>query len=268
MSNAPSSFTEPYAALQATQRSDCSQPDINTPVSTHQPAINQSPEQQHFEMSLLPGHNQPIYSPLSPQRLNPSPARSFFAKPFAAPIESAPSKRSIAADMTALQQQQAALHEQIQQQAHITSERIKGLRHQLDRQEVRHQNEILRLTSYWEQQLAALETHRTDSAQTRSQQRLEPRKSSSKKSPLRGVSTTYQVPSRAQSHWMDSSLGAIPTFIWLVMLGIGMAGASAIALSPTVLWPSLSIYIRAAIPLLFVTGLLGLGVTAVWDTFR
>ena len=280
MSNASSSsFTEPYAAQRSGPENSNSSVSNNQPPAINQPAIsqpafNQSPE-QHFKMSLLPGHTQPVYSPLQPlpiERLNQDLTSSFMGRAFAEQTDTV-SKSNFSAEIAALHRQQAAICKQMQQQERITSERLKGLRHQLDRQETRHKNEILCLTNDWKRQLADLETSQTDNAQSRSEQRRdiqrpEQTKSRYKKSPLQSISNTYQVPARAQTRWVDRSLGAIPVFIWLVVIGLGIAGASAIALSPGVLWPSFSIYIRAAIPLLFVMGLLGLGITAVWDTFR
>ena len=90
----------------------------------------------------------------------------------------------------------------------------------------------------------------------------------SKLSPLQSVSATYLIPHRTPVSWVDKFLGAAPAFVALVVVGTGIAALSAIALSPTVLWPSLSLVIQAVIPFIFVTGLVSVGITAVWDAAR
>ncbi|MEO0769092.1 MAG: hypothetical protein AAFY72_06605 [Cyanobacteria bacterium J06649_4] len=84
---------------------------------------------------------------------------------------------------------------------------------------------------------------------------------------LRHVPTTYQLPV-FRINAFDRVLGSVPTFFVWVVAGIALAGLSAIALSPTVLWPSLSIVIQTIIPYIFVAGLCSLFVTAVWNSGR
>lgn len=140
-----------------------------------------------------------------------------------------------------------------------SAEKIQKLRSQLDLIEQRHRSELSQLETTWRRELAATVAAQSTHAK-QAQNRLKPN--------LRHISTTYRVPKRLRPGWMDRSLSAVPKFLALVVAGITLAAFSAIAFSPEVLWASLSPIIQSAIPYIFVAGLLGVFVTAVWDTAR
>ncbi|MEL6602178.1 MAG: hypothetical protein AAFP20_03000 [Cyanobacteria bacterium J06614_10] len=141
-----------------------------------------------------------------------------------------------------------------------SAEKIQKLRSQLKRIEQRHRSELSQLEETWRRELAA--TIAAQSAQTKQIQnrRLKPT--------LGHISTTYVVPRRLRPGWMDRALSTVPRFLSLVVAGIMLAALTAIAFSPNGLWVSLSPIIQSAIPYIFVVGLLGVFVTAVWDTAR
>ncbi|MEL6468120.1 MAG: hypothetical protein AAFQ74_00195 [Cyanobacteria bacterium J06623_4] len=141
-----------------------------------------------------------------------------------------------------------------------SAEKIQKLRSQLKRIEQRHRSELSQLEETWRRELAA-----TVAAQPAQQKQIQNRRL---KPNLNHISTTYVVPRRLRPGWLDRALSTVPRFLSLVVAGIMLAALTAIALSPEVLWASLSPLIQSAIPFIFVTGLLGVFITAVWDTAR
>jgi len=144
-----------------------------------------------------------------------------------------------------------------QSSAQSPSDEIQQLRSQIAQMEQRHTSEIQQLEALWQEQLAIELEPRLDSPITT--QTARPRLS------LDHIATTYEVPRRLRLKWIERSLGSIPKFLLLVVAGMVLAAVGAIALSPTVLWPSVSTVIVDMVPTLFVIGLFGFFATAVWN---
>lgn len=209
--------------------------------STPARQANQSPQPPIFEMPLYPGHSEPAYSPLDTRGDRTS------------------------EELAALRKQQNKLSEQLREQDRISHERFKGLQYQLERQAQQHQSEIRRLSQRVSQnpvtQMPATQMPATQISIAQAQTLRRPKVS------LQGIPTTYELPARSQPSWFETTLSAVPAFVWLMMIGMGMAIAVAIAIAPNLLMPSLGTYLRTAIPAVFIVGLVGMCITAVWDTF-
>lgn len=166
--------------------------------------------------------------------------------------------------------------------AQHASEELHKLRSKLYSLEQRHNVELCQLEATWQSRLDAAIT--LPQSNPRSNPQLDALKQRSVgpvfpapafpmplgnqvRPSLRHVPTTYQLPV-FRINAFDRVLGSVPTFFVWVVAGIALAGLSAIALSPTVLWPSLSIVIQTIIPYIFVAGLCSLFVTAVWNSGR
>ncbi|MEO1622600.1 MAG: hypothetical protein AAFU53_16395 [Cyanobacteria bacterium J06632_3] len=224
--------------------------------------VNQSPDGA-FEVPLFPGYvkhrSRPKYAYIN-DRLTASSTR---------PSPHGSSQRKAAAQVSA-QHASAELHK---------------LRSQLHSQEQRHELELRQLETQLEAKLEAKWQERLDAAITLQSSTAHLANTDSYggvvdqtlpaslspfgkvKPSLRHVPTTHQ-PMVFRVTVFDKLLGAIPSFLVWVVAGIALAGVSAIALSPTLLWPSMSSIIQAMIPYIFVVGLSSLFVTAVWSVSR
>ncbi len=235
---------------------------------------NQSPEQaaDMFEMPLFPGYVKAVHAPaVRSPRQTPSYAMG-----------------SQSRDIAALVRQQAEFSHYIQEQSKHAQSEIEGLQQQLVKQARQHQTELQQMSQAWRRQFTAL-TQATAAQETvapsiealedkpnvesERRQANTPARASRRRTVLSRISTTYRVPHRPQVRWVETVISAVPTFLWLFVLGMGIAGISAIALSssglaPASLWPSMGPYINVAIPIIFIVGLLSLSITAVWDSFR
>lgn len=221
---------------------------------------NQSPEQvtgpvpaQLFEMPLFPGYMKAVHSPAAKSQRQTQLPRS--------------------REIEALIRQQAEFSHYIREQSKQSQESIEGLQLQLQAQQKQHHTAMQQMTQTWTRQLTALNEATaakvSASAIPAVERRMETeQRPQVKRARLSHIPTTYKVPRRTQVTWIEQLLGAVPAFVWLVVTGMAVAGMTAIALSPAGLWPSVSFFIRLAIPIVFVTGLLSLSITAVWDSFR
>ncbi len=81
---------------------------------------------------------------------------------------------------------------------------------------------------------------------------------------LRRIPTTYQVV-RSHSPRFDRSMNAFQQFLLYVVIGMSVAGLSAIALSFTTLWPAVLAVIRPVVPFIFVAALIGLVAIFLWE---
>ncbi len=81
---------------------------------------------------------------------------------------------------------------------------------------------------------------------------------------LSHIPTTYRVV-RSQSPRFDRSMNAFQQFLLYVVIGLSVAGLSAIALSFTTLWPAVRAVIRPVIPFIFVAALVGLVTIFLWE---
>ncbi|MGC1219320.1 MAG: hypothetical protein WA883_17740 [Phormidesmis sp.] len=204
-------------------------------------AVNQSPEQAAFEMPLFPGY----------EESSQAAAAYVFPSAYISTSDVDPAIANSDPDTAKLLQQ------------------LEELRQQMNRQTQRHRAELSQLDSTWQKQFTALTAAPSADPLVPHQPASQPSHSTyqSTQRILSHIPTTYQVSRRTRVGWIENFLGSVPAFLWLVMLGMVIAGLCAIALSPTILWPSMSQIIRSAIPPLFVVGLVSLAITAVWDTF-
>lgn len=138
------------------------------------------------------------------------------------------------------------------------------LRTRIAQIEQRHRQELTQLEATWRKKLdaaIALQPNSPISA-TASATAGMPRLS------LQHIPTTYEVPRQLRLNWFDKLLGTIPMFLLLVVAGMVLAALSSIALSPTVLWPSVSVVIESMLPTVFVVGLFGFFAMAVFNIGR
>jgi len=233
-------------------------------------SINQSPEQSPEQLSeQSPGKTFGV--PLFPNYVGITPATQLpIPAQWATEATSATQSRNHSTEN--LSKQYAELSHLVQEQSEMHRKQSQILQQQMRAQAARHQSEMSQLEQAW--------SHRLDTVVANSQAAAPPvdrtaqpinsaRPQSIKQPlPLAHVSTTYRVPHRARSPWVERVLGAVPTLVGLIVLGTTIAAFSAIALSPDVLWPSLRLIIQSFIPFVFVTGLAGIGITAVWDAAR
>lgn len=125
------------------------------------------------------------------------------------------------------------------------------LRTHLAQIEQRHRQELAQLEAAWREKLDAAIALQPSSpmSATASATAKMPRLS------LQHIPTTYEVPRQLRLNWFDKSLGAVLMFLLLVVVGMVLAALSSMALSPTVLWPSVSAVIESMLPTVFVVGL-------------
>ncbi|MEM6867578.1 MAG: hypothetical protein AAF528_04275 [Cyanobacteria bacterium P01_C01_bin.121] len=272
------------------------QPDMPTakPSYFHEdclPSINQSPEQA-FGTPLFPDYVKPISTS------QPSTRAAHTMSNTAASVSTGQS-----IDVEELLQQYGKLSHLVQEQTRMSHEQAQTLRQQMEQQAEQHQRELRQLEQAWshrldtviantqklansqlpEEQTVALPSRSNQPPARHQQMRqsatFEPsyqdqpvghqaRAKHRRPSPLQKVASTYRVPHRTQVRWVEKFLGAAPALVGLVVVGTAIAALSAIALSPTVLWPSLSIVIQTVIPFIFISGLISIGITAVWDSSR
>ncbi|MGD1863712.1 MAG: hypothetical protein ACFB0D_04080 [Phormidesmis sp.] len=237
--------------------------------------FNQSPEET-FDMPLFPGYVRSVPT-LQPHM----PAQQVRA------TNAAPTTKNSDTDVEKLLKQYGELSQLVQEQTRLHYKQSQQLQQQMKTQAAQHQSELHQLEQAWSHRLDTVIANTQKAAATPADayQTVHPstvhtvphqarptnsrnRQASRRPSPLQGVSTTYQVARRPQVRWVEKLLGSVPALVSLVVMGTVIAALSALALSPNVLWPSLSIVIQAVIPFIFVTGLIGIGITAVWSSAR
>ncbi|MEL6552660.1 MAG: hypothetical protein AAFQ63_04245 [Cyanobacteria bacterium J06621_11] len=290
-SQSDSSFTAHPSAVQST--------DVQSTESAGMPVVrdvmfNRSPEQadvnRRFEMPLFPGYQKRTTA--VPVALKPSSSPDRYRDTDTS-YSDALNVETLSIET--LRRQQAELAQHSQEQSLRSHSEIQGLQQQLLDQAAHHQAELQEMKKVWQRQLTDLS--QSSSAPSSTQQSfVSPRSVDSarsanavmpdgartsqpsaskthKKNKLSHIPTTYQVPRRTQVRWPDRFLSAVPTFLWLVFLGMALSILCAIALSsggfaPIGLVTNLGLSMQSVIPGLFIISVVSLGVTAVWDTFR